>query len=471
MGGKRLTSDQSDDSFLMMWKFVCISLLFNLVCGQEAFPLLEDWLEESSKKPAAPQPLLPVSGKESENSKPVHPVVLVPGYMGSQLQYSLDKESTSRFVCPRTTNGNFHTLWLTLANHDPVRVNCWIENARMSYDGSTRRTNSEPGVTVQPVAFGSTSGVEFVSPLPEQHPETMYFYNLVRALEMIGYQKDVSVRGAPYDWRRAYHENTEFQTGFADLVESSYHENSEKPVVVICHSMGCTFTYTFLRNMPAEWKNKYIKSWIVIGAPMGGTFKYMYGYFADDDYPLIPGVRRVERTLSSRTFLLPRPATYADDVLVQSSSRNYTARDYEDFFQDLRMTDAYEMYLDTKDTYDDGNLTSPGDFPVICMGGVGQPTVEKAVVAGDLAPGVRWTAVYGDGDKFVNVKSMRRCQDFGSGNTNFQFREFRMDHMDLIKRAEPISFITGILNDYNARKYKGKSTVSVWPFASGIIPL
>lgn len=455
---------------------MCISLMLGLVYGQEAFPLLEDWLEETSDTAArqplqAAWPLLPSTGKDASNQSPVHPVVLVPGYMGSQLRYSLDKETSSSFVCSKSTNGRFYTLWLTLANHDPVHVNCWIQNAGMSYDKSARQTNSEPGVTVQPKAFGSTSGVEFVSPLPEQHPETMYFYNLVRTLELIGYKKDVSVRGAPYDWRKAYHENTEFQTRFKDLVEDSYADNSEKPVVVICHSMGCTFTYTFLLSMPADWKAKYIKSWIVIGAPLGGTFKYMYGYFADDDYPMIPGVRTVERTLSSRTFLLPRPATYGDDVLVQSSSRNYTASDYLPFFQDLNMTDAYEMYLDTKDTYDDRNFTSPGDFPIICMGGVGQMTLQKAVIAGDLAPGTRWTPVYGDGDKFVNVKSMRRCQDFGSGGTDFQFIEYRMDHMDLIKAPEPIAFITRTLNGYNDRKYRGKSTLSIWPFASSFVPL
>lgn len=31
----------------------------------------------------------------------------------------------------------------------------------------------------------------------------MYYYNLVQALEGIGYTRDVDMLGAPYDWRRA----------------------------------------------------------------------------------------------------------------------------------------------------------------------------------------------------------------------------------------------------------------------------
>lgn len=103
-------------------------------------------------------------------------------------------------------------------------------------------------------------------------------------------------------------------------------------------------------------------------------------------------------------------------------------------------------------------------FRSCAWGGVGHATLEKALIAGDLRPGARWTAVYGDGDQFVNTKSMKRCMDFGIGNENFQYREFRLDHMSLIKGPEPISFLMSLLNGYNGRRYRAKSTLPIWPF-------
>jgi lysophospholipase-3 len=152
------------------------------------------------------------------------------------------------------------------------------------------------------MSFGSTAGVAFVSPFLEQNTETMYFHNLVNSLVSVGYERDKTVLGASYDWRKAYHENDEFKAGFRDLIKHAY-SSDNKSAVIICHSMGCTFAYSFLKKMMNERKSTFIKSLIIIGAPFGGTFKYMYGYFADEDYPLIPGVRIVERTLSSHALL------------------------------------------------------------------------------------------------------------------------------------------------------------------------
>jgi hypothetical protein len=78
------------------------------------------------------------------------------------------------------------------------------------------------------------------------------------------------------------------------------------------------------------------------------------------------------------------------------------------------------MYLDSRDVYDDGGLTSPPETPIVCIGNM---KLEKAVIIADLATGARWTAVHGDGDKFLSLKSMRECLDMGIGKDDFQFRE------------------------------------------------
>lgn len=141
-------------------------------------------------------------------------------------------------------------------------------------------------------------------------------------------------------------ENEGFFLAVKRLIEETYESNNQQPVIILCHSMGCTFSYIFLKNQSTEWKNRFVKTWIVIGAPFGGTYRYLYLYFADDDPPLASMFKRIrlaERTYSSVPFLLPRPSVFQNDVLVQTSSRNYTSLDYALFFQ-VTMTHTWLLF-------------------------------------------------------------------------------------------------------------------------------
>lgn len=382
------------------------------------------------------------SSKQVIRKPSLYPVVLVPGYMCSQLLYSV-QHGPCPIICSQDSNCS---LWLSIANHDPENVDSWIENARMRYNRSSHRTQSRQGVTVTPRDIGKTDGIDFFS--PDHDPDSVYFDKLIHALQDIGYERDVNLLGAPYDWRMAYHENEEFQSGLKSQIESNFHQNGDRPVILVCHSMGCTFVYSFLLQQSSAWKEKYVKSWIMIAAPFGGMFRYMYGYLADDDYPQIPGVRTVERSLSSHAFMLPRYFAFHDDVLVQTASKNYTVHDFADFFRDVGYEDAYEMFLDSKDAYDDSRLVRPGAFDMVCIGGRGHPTLEKAMTAGNLSPGATWEAVYGDGDKFLNIESMRLCRQFGASG-KFVYEEFHDDHGGLILNEGPISFTIKIIHEYN----------------------
>ena len=67
-------------------------------------------------------------------------------------------------------------------------------------------------------------------------------------------------------------------------------------------------------------------------------------------------LRPFQRTFSSSAFLMPYPDPSGefgwrdDEVLVATPSRNYTVRNYEQFFRDLNFLDGYtcsfsRMYL------------------------------------------------------------------------------------------------------------------------------
>lgn len=57
------------------------------------------------------------------------------------------------------------------------------------------------------------------------------------------------------------------------LIESTYHENGNRKVMLVAHSMGNMILYYMLRNQKQDWKNKYLDSHVSINAPYIGSVK------------------------------------------------------------------------------------------------------------------------------------------------------------------------------------------------------
>ena len=67
-------------------------------------------------------------------------------------------------------------------------------------------------------------------------------------------------------------ENEEYFVDLRKLIEVMYEEYGE-PVVLIAHSMGNMYTLYFLRQQSQEWKDRYIRDFVSLGAPWGGVAK------------------------------------------------------------------------------------------------------------------------------------------------------------------------------------------------------
>jgi len=67
-------------------------------------------------------------------------------------------------------------------------------------------------------------------------------------------------------------ENKEFFLELQKMVEDMA-EKTGGPVVIIAHSMGNMYTLYFLNHQPQAWKDRYIKSYISLGAPWAGVAK------------------------------------------------------------------------------------------------------------------------------------------------------------------------------------------------------
>ena len=91
---------------------------------------------------------------------PLHPVVLVPGDGGSQIEARLNKTS-GHWWCSKNTD--WYDLWLNINQMLQPEVQCWSDNVALQYHPATHTTSDAPGVETRIPGFGTTSlSVEWI---------------------------------------------------------------------------------------------------------------------------------------------------------------------------------------------------------------------------------------------------------------------------------------------------------------------
>ncbi len=83
----------------------------------------------------------------------------------------------------------------------PIVIDCWVDNMKLVYDNASRTTANQPGVLTRIPDFGNSSSVEWID--PSKASAGNYFAAISSAILKFGYERNVSLRGAPYDFRKA----------------------------------------------------------------------------------------------------------------------------------------------------------------------------------------------------------------------------------------------------------------------------
>ncbi|XP_053127220.1 phospholipase A2 group XV isoform X2 [Hemicordylus capensis] len=330
----------------------------------------------------------------------------VPGDFGNQLEAKLNKPSVVHYLCYKKTDSYF-TLWLNAEQLVPIVIDCWVDNIRLVYNRTTRATEPPAGVDIKVPGFGKTFSLEFLDPRKESFGN--YFYDLVESLVYLGYQRDEDIRGAPYDWRKAPNENADYFMALQKLIESMYEEYGQ-PVVLIAHSMGNMYTLYFLSKQPQDWKDKYIRDFVSMGAPWGGVAKTLRVLASGDNnriHVISPlKIRDQQRTAVSTSWLLPYNYTWPPDkIFLSTPTANYTLRDYRKFYQDIGFEDGWYMREATEPLVYE--MRPPG-VQMHCLYGTGVKTPDSFFY-GNNFPDEEPKVFYGDGDGTVNVESALQC--------------------------------------------------------------
>lgn len=152
------------------------------------------------------------------------------------------------------------------AKHDALLKRKWVNHIMLDpKDGI-----SDPeGLKVRPV--DGLDGVMYLDPGALTSALSYVFGPLVETLRTLGYT-DKNVRAVPYDWRLPpkYLEIRDgYFTKVKNTIEELYHQNGQKKVVVLCHSLGNRNFHYFLRfaekHYGREWQSKFIETWVAIG--------------------------------------------------------------------------------------------------------------------------------------------------------------------------------------------------------------
>ncbi|KXJ27789.1 Group XV phospholipase A2 [Exaiptasia diaphana] len=234
---------------------------------------------------------------------------------------------------------------------------------------------------------------------------TKYFKPMVDALVSWGYERGITVRAAPYDFRYAPDSGDVYFMKLKKLIEDTSKMNREKKVTLLTHSLGCPYTLAFLNRQTNHWKNTYIKQWIALSGIWGGAAPLLWRYASGDACGVPLGC-------SSHTFMLPSKELWsADEVLLRTPSRSYTTQDFDDFFRDIGFPKGSLVRRNVQSLISPLHKYSP-HVTLYCLFGSGIGTAERYTYGPGEFPHGNPSIAYGDGDGTVNARSLKACKNF-----------------------------------------------------------
>ncbi|KAJ6239694.1 phosphatidylcholine-sterol acyltransferase [Anaeramoeba flamelloides] len=372
-----------------------------------------------------------------KDTVPKSPVILVPGFGGSRLDVKLTNFKSEHWFCH--TNEDWFLLWLSMDMLVPVFAECSIDYITLDWDGSYP-SNKEG------VEFRVVSGIEGVVYLqPTFHFEN-YFLNLVNEFKNEGYQENLDLFAAPYDFRLSPKNFTLYFNELKNMVEYSYKIDNKK-VNLVCHSMGCKLSTFFLTQTPQEWKDKYVEQLITIAPAVAGAFEgirtLLFGNNFGDDILPNKDFKTLSLSWPAVYFNLPYDDTLWTNPIAIFKDKEYysTNEGFHQLFTDMELPEKAHQLLDF--VWDDNQYIKNPGVKVSILYGYGSDTHSQLIFKDKMIDGsIEYIDKSGDG-VLLEELILNYCEQW-TDNTSTSCQGFKgVCHQCLVSNKDVIKSVVG----------------------------
>ncbi|XP_059281227.1 lecithin-cholesterol acyltransferase-like 1 [Lycium ferocissimum] len=406
----------------------------------------------------------------------LHPLILIPGAGGNQLEASLTSEyKPTSLLCNRwyplnKDSEGWFRIWFDPSVLLAPFTKCFNQRMKLYYQTHLDDYYNAPGVNTRITHFGSTKSLLYLD--PHLKKITAYMEPLVNTLQELGYRDGENLFGAPYDFRYGLaaeghpsHVGSKYLNDLKGLIESASNSNGGKPVILLSHSLGGLYVLQLLCRNAKSWSQKYIKHFIALSAPWGGTVEAMFTFASGNalGVPLVNPllVREEQRSSESDMWLLPSPKVFTTkEPLVSTPNAAYTARDIPSFLKDIGFPEGVLPYT-SRILPLVNNLTLP-QVPITCIIGSGVKTPETLFYEDgefDKPPEI----VYGDGDGTVNMVSLLALESHWDNKSHLPLKVTKLlgvSHTGILKDEIALEKIVEEISCINSENATGISLVS-----------